>query len=765
MYKFPKEEVPSLMERNARISRLAESSRRERFIKKRVWGDGLSILDDETRKEPLIIRKALAIKKILGEMPVEIERDELIVGRVRVGSIGMGLSMPRYATEEELAEASRKNISPYSVWGHYVPDYQKLLSMGISGIQDIAREKTAALAGEHESTSIEKRNFYRAVSICCDGVIDIADRYAALAEQTASNEGDPKWKNELLTLSGICKRVPEKPAKSFREALQSFWFLHLTFHSTMNFIPVGRFDQYIFPYLTRDIDEGNLDLDAAQQLVDALWIKFNDRAQSKEHAESHLDKHAFLFGGVKHENSPDKPIEHAHWLQNITLAGVDSEGNDAANLLTYLCLNATEKLNMTNPGIIVRLSPRSSDELLSKSCKVLQKGLGMPTLFNDDVISKSLQKIGIPADRAADYCGDGCWEILVPGKTEMLFSMVCGLSSLERALNGGCSRITGKLEGARTGDPRAFTSFEDVLRALEAQLDYEIEQIVTTIDNSYGCLYTIAPVPLLSSLIDDCLESGKDITQGGARFLLHGVLITGISHLVDSLAAMRKFCFEEGTLEIAALLDALDDNFEGREDLRQMLVCRAPKFGNDNDDVDALAREVLDFFTERLRYHSNNRKNERLIFYAGAGTFEGYVAMGREIGATPDGRLSGAPLASNMSPSLGRAVSGHTAAVNSFTKLNLSDLGIGAPIDLCFEGRMTQGKEGLRFLKGFIKTFLEKGGNMMTVSINSIEKLRAAQKFPEQYRDLIVHVAGWQAYFVDLTAELQEIYIQRLCEE
>ena len=751
-----------LRRRTNRVKCLQEKARRERFIKKKVWGENLSILNEKTRKEPLIIRKALAFKKVLSEMPIEIKQDELIVGIIRMGSIGRGMLFPEYATKEEKREAAKKKTSPYSVWGHYTPGYPSLLEKGLVGIREEANAKLRELIQGDENE--KKQNFYRAVIICCDGVKTIAQRYANLALKIAEKEKDNSRKRELLKIAEICKWLSENPPRSFHEALQSCWFGHLTFQSTLNFTPLGRFDQYMFPFLQNDLEKGNLTLDQTQELIDCLWIKFNNRAQSRGLTEDHLGQYALCIGGYDAVKDLDKEILFQMWQQNIILGGQDSKGKDATNILTYLCLNATQKLYMTNPTVTVRFFKDSFSALLKRSCEVLKDGYGMPVIFNDEVIIPGLQKLGIPLEEARDYTNDGCWETLIPGKTEFRYTLICAPCCLERALNKGYSRITGEREGIETKNPYAFISFREIMDAFKSQFDYEIKKIMDIIINYYGCLYNIAPVPFLSSLMDDCLKEGKDITEGGAKYVIHAMLLLGLSHVADSLAAIKKLVFEDKVISWFELLKSLEDNFLDREDLRQMLITRAPKYGTDSDYVDELAREVLDYFVQRVKYYDQNYgdKKKKIKFSTGAGSFEWYVVGGKYVGATPDGRLAAMPFSTNLSPSAGRAVKGLTAAINSFTKLNLVDLPIGSPLDIGVEKKILGGEEGLKRLIALVQSFLDKGGNMLSINANSMEELREAQREPDRHRDLMVRVAGWQAYFVDLTHEHQDSIIARI---
>ncbi|RLE09391.1 hypothetical protein DRJ04_09940 [Candidatus Aerophobetes bacterium] len=386
----------------------------------------------------------------------------------------------------------------------------------------------------------------------------------------------------------------------------------------------------------------------------------------------------------------------------------------------------------------------------------------MPAIFNDEIIVPALEKSGIPVEDARDYANDGCWETLIPGKTEFRYYLMNTPLCLELSLNQGYSRLRKRKEGVDTPHPLSFVSFSQVMDSFYRQLDYQIEKLISIIVEFYGCLYEIAPVPFLSSTIDECMERGLDITQGGAKYIMHALLLMGLSHTVDSLAAIKKLVFEEKLVSMQELLEALDNDFRGKENLRQLLITRSPKYGNDDDYVDNIAKEVLTYFVRSVQRHAQAYPQRKVKFYTGVGSFEFYVLGGKMVGATPDGRLSMQPFSSNFSPSLGQAIEGPTSTVNSFAKMDLIDLPTGSPLDLSLDKKALKGEEGLERLMAFVQSFLSKKGNMLTISVNSVEELRRAQKEPDKYRHLRVRVGGWQAYFVDLTKEHQDHHIARL---
>jgi len=722
--------------------------------KKQSWPDRhMSILDDEeVVKKPIIIRKALAFKKMLSEMPVRILEDELIVGMINYGTIGMGVSFIDYATPEEKEKAANIGLGIKSIWGHYLPGYPRVLRKGLSGLREEIKDKL------EKETDTKKRNFLEAILMCYEGVDCLSDRYSKLAQEKAGETRDHPRRSELEQIAKIIKEVPMNPAESFREALQSLWFIHAVLHSTMNFVPLGRIDQYLYPFLERDLTEGKSCRKEAQELLDCFWLKVNERCiKNLNLVENQFDPAFMQLGGGKFDIKLEHEMLTNNWLQNVVLGGLRRDGSDATNELTFMCLKAHKKFRLLNPVLSVRLHENSPEELLKKTCEGIQEGTGHPAIYNDDVIIPALRKMGIPAEDANDYSNDGCWEILVSGKTEFRYSNIEFLRCLELALNTGYSRITGEKEGADTPDPREFTSYDEVVKALKDQIEFFIKSFAERISRYYGSTCTIAPVPFISSLIDDCLERAEDVTQGGAKYVLHAPLAAGVADTANSLAAIRKLVFEEKRLTMKELIDLLDRNFEGAEEVRQLLLNKAPKYGNDDDYVDSIVKELIDFYTQELKENAN----PRVKFSPGVGTFERYIMFGKKLGATPDGRLATHPISVNMSPTPGSNISGPTSAVKSFSKIDFTDLPAGSPLTLSINKNAFQGKEGLYRLMAFVKSYLRLGGNLLSITLSDVEALRRAQKEPENYKDLIVRVGGFQAYFVLMDKDHQDHHIRR----
>jgi len=393
------------------------------------------------------------------------------------------------------------------------------------------------------------------------------------------------------------------------------------------------------------------------------------------------------------------------------------------------------------------------------ACEVLKDGGGMPALFNDDQLIPALQRLGIPTPDARDYTNDGCWEVIIPGRTDFRFQRLSMMLCLEWALNRGISRRDGQFAGVDTGDPRTFATWEQVWQAMLAQMDHMIGNLVQHVVETRDDRYTIAPVPLLSALIEGCISQRRDMTAGGARYRTFGMLAEGAAHTIDSLTAIKKVIFEDRQATMADLCDALDANFEGYVPLRNKLLA-APKYGNDDPLADTIGRSMIDAFGDIVARHARGHE-DKVRFPCGVGTFSWYIGIGEGLGPSPDGRLAGEPVSSNFSPALGRDTNGIPGAILSYASMHHSNLPAGGPLDLRLNRRLVQGEEGTERMAGLLRSFVETGGNMMTLTVVDTEELRAAQREPENYRSLRVRMGGWCAYFTMLSREQQDHHIRR----
>jgi formate C-acetyltransferase len=625
------------------------------------------------------------------------------------------------------------------------------------------------------------------VVVALEGVMDYAARLAdhceAEAGALASQALDEQRAEELYRMAENLRQAPAGPALTFWQALQAVWLLHMVFHSTMNGNAMGRLDQYIWPILRADLEAGRIDLARAGELVDCFCLKFNERAQTNEEQRSDArpeegekvrrTRHATSSQVRSHDtsigpktwrnNQPvydrDRVDATNHWLQNIVVSGLTPEGEDGTNPLSYLLIDAYRRMEMTNPLVTVRVHRKSPAALLERTCEAIKLGGGMPALFNDEQIVGALQRLGIPTAHAREYTNDGCWEVIVPGRTDFRFTRISMMLPLEWTLRRGRSWWDEQQAGLDTGDARAFSSYEQFWNAYLAQLEAVVARLVAREIAVLDQRAMIAPVPLLSALIDGAIPARRDLTEGGARYRTFGMLAESAAHAIDSLTAIKTVVFERGEATMAELCDALDGDFEGQEELRHKLLA-APKYGNDDERADSVGRALIEAFTDVVAKHAEAHQ-EQLKFPCGVGTFSWYVGIGEGLGASPDGRLAGQPVSSNFSPALGRDMAGLPSAILSYGKMQNYSLPAGGPLDLRLSKRLVRGDAGTQRMAALVRGFVETEGAMLTLTVADTEELRAAQQDPDKYRSLRVRMGGWCAYFTMLSKAQQEHHIRR----
>jgi len=720
-------------------------------------------IDQRHMAEPLAVRKARAIALKLSRMPTDLWSGQLFAGSMTLEEprIHAERGFPDYTTEAERAAAAEKGLSIRSVFGHIVPDYPRLLAKGLRAI------RAEAQAQRRRARDDDEIAFLDSVVIALDAVTDFAARLADRCEAEAEGQADPARAAELRQMAANLRQVPAGPARTFWQALQAVWLLHMIFHSTMNGNAVGRLDQYTWPLLKADLQAGRLNLEAAAELVDCFCLKFNERAKTtdEQRPDARKAESPDPRRRTRHYTSSqigtdrDRLDATNHWLQNVIIGGLRPDGEDGTNPVTFLLLRSYHRHRMTNPLLTVRVHRNTPDELLARTCETLKDGGGMPAVFNDEAIIPALEAIGIPTPDARDYTNDGCWEVIIPGRTDFRFQRLSVMLCLEWALHRGRSRIDGSLQGVDTGDPRTFTTYEDVWQAFLAQLDAMIGRVVANVVESINARSTIAPVPLLSALIDGAIESRRDMTAGGAKFRTFALLAEGAAHAIDSLTAIKTVIFEQKQATMAELCDALDADFAGHARLRAKLLA-APKYGNDDERADRIGRDLIEVFVRTVARHAEAHRS-RIKFPCGVGTFSWYIGIGEGLGASPDGRRAREPVSSNFSPALGRDVEGIPAAILSYSKMGHSNLPAGGPLDLRLAKRLVLGEEGTARMAGLIRGFVQTGGTMMTLTVADTEQLRAAQREPEKYKSLRVRMGGWCAYFTMLSREQQEHHIRR----
>lgn len=793
-----------------------------------------------TEDKPIIMRRAKAFYAICEKLPIIIRPDELIVGSNTIAPRGCQV-FPEYSfswLEDEFDTVSTRSADPFYIsedtkktlhevfkyWkgkttselataymtddtllamkhniftpgnyfyngiGHFTVKYEEVLAIGFEGIK--AKAQTALDAIDCTDPDYQKRStFLEAVKISCDAAMLYAKRYALLALEEAKECSDPVRQRELLQIAENCARVPAKPAQSFYEACQSFWFVQelLQTESSGHSISPGRFDQYMYPYFKADLEAGKLTREQAQEYMDCIWVKLNDLNKCRDAAS------AEGFAGYS-------------LFQNLIAGGQNEEGMDVTNDLSFMCIEAAMHVPLPQPSLSVRVWNKTPHSFLIKAAKLTRTGIGLPAYYNDEVIIPSLMSRGVSLQDARTYNIIGCVEPQAHGKTDgwhdAAFFNMC--RPLELVFSNGMDG--GEQVGPRTGEISDFATFDDFFNAYKEQMNYFIKLLVNA-DNSIDVAHAErCPLPFQSCMIDDCIGKGKSLQEGGAIYNFTGPQGFGIANVADSMLAIKQLVYDEKKLTLADFKDALDNNFghgfsiqkctEVTENImRELLekgqsvsvedasrICQAvyqssidhadrarydeilkmiadvPKYGNDNEEADLLARDVAYTYTKPLENYRNPRGG---IYQAGLYPVSANVPLGAQTGATPDGRLANTPVADGVGPMQGRDVQGPTATANSVSMLDHMIASNGTLFNQKFHPSALTGQEGLEKFVALLRTFFENKGMHMQFNVVSVETLLDAQKHPEKYRSLVVRVAGYSAHFTTLSKSLQDDIIKR----
>jgi formate C-acetyltransferase len=701
--------------------------------------------------EPLVVRQALFFREVLRRhLPVQILDGELIVGSHFSTALSRCLKQDEARArgrEEHVFFKEYQSLNSLGVGncgavpGHLVPDYPKALRVGWKGIQDEAQDIL-----KKPGITVEQRDLARAIIICAEAVPMVMERYAAEAERQAATETDPSRQKELQEIARICRKVPWLPAETFPEALQSLWTTHMLAMVAESYpgpgLSPGRVDQYLYPYYKRDLDAGRLTRDQAKEWLQCLWIKHN---------------YAYDFQGWTGTNQGI----NASFGQLITLAGMDAQGNDASNDLTYLMLDVIEEMNMLEPKPNIRIHARTSDRLLERVVDMVAKAQGSPFLINFDENSiAGLRWEGLPEDRLWDYAPVGCLENTLQGcdRSGTVDVNLNLAKAVELALNDGRDMASGQQIGPHTGDPKLFTSYDQFFNAFKTQLRHLLEQIIRVNDLADAGRARWEPVPYLSALVDGCLDSGKDSNAGGARYNFLTVEGVALATAADSLAAVKKLVFEDHQITMPPLLEAVRANFDGHESLRQTLLNKAPKYGNDDSYADEIAREVSRFWTEEASRHMSPTGKR---YRGGYLSWNYWVAYAPSTAATPDGRRRGQFLSNAVCPVNGADRQGPTAVIKSVGKLELETAPNGASHTMSFSPSLVKQPEQRQKLMALLRAYGKVGGTCVQLNVIDANTLREAQRHPDEYRNLLVRVTGYNAYFVGLGKEIQDEIIAR----
>ena len=630
------------------------------------------------------------------------------------------------------------------VSGETTCDHEKLLTVGLKGYMEECRANIAATTPKCQLDE-EKINFWQACIIQCEGLITYAHRMAEEAERQAAVCRDEKRKKELLTIAENCRVVPENPPRNFWQALQMVWFAHVYFHievcTTAN--GFGRFDQYMWPYYKKDvIDEKNITEDEALELLECLYLKACEVFEVRDRW------YATSFAG------------YPMW-EILVVGGQTPDGKDATNALSYVCLEAANQLKTTQPVMAVRVWDGTPEELIRKGCRMIQEGQANPGFFNDNTAMKMALGKGCSLEEARDWTIVGCIQP-GPGGGSTDGSPDAGYVNMGKmigfVLHNGVDPDTGKLMGLQTGDPREFKDIEDFKDALKKQIIHHYRMVCTGYNVMQSMHMTRYPVIFAGMLTKGCVESGRSVQHGGAKYSTAGLYITGAANLADSIAAIDTCVFRDKDITMDELITALDKNFEGEERMRQLLLNKPPKFGNDNAYVDGIYREMMHFIADNVQTWPDARGGT-YSFNVHSQTVN--VSHGAVCGATPDGRLAHEPFCDNASPMMGRDISGPTATVKSVASMDQAAFHDGALFNLRFDPAGVAGEKGLQDIEGVIKTFFQCGGEHIQINVVDDETLKAAQRTPEKYKGLMVRVAGYMAYFTELDKDAQDTIIYR----
>jgi formate C-acetyltransferase len=626
--------------------------------------------------------------------------------------------------------------------GHTVLD-DKIYRKGMLDFQAEIDEALANLDYFNDPEAYAKQEELKAMKIAADALIRYAERYADLLRKTAQETEDESRREELLRMAEVCEHVPAHAPRNFHEALQYYWFVHLGVTTELNtwdaFCP-GHLDRHLLPFYRKGLEDGTLTRESAEELLQCLWVKFNNQPAPPK-------------VGVTAEESST----YTDFAQ-INIGGVLKDGSDGVNEVSYLLLDVIEEMRLLQPSSSIQVSKKNPDRFIKRAAEIIRTGYGQPSVFNADLIVQELVRMGKSIEDARCGGSSGCVEVGAFGKENYNLTGYFNMPKvLEITLNNGFDPRTGKQLGPKTGDPREFQTFEEFFAAFETQLRHFID-IKIRGNNVIERLYArYMPAPFLSLLIDDCIAKGKDYHDGGARYNTTYIQGVGIGTMADSLSAIRYHVYDKGDISMEALLAALRDNFAKEERLRQRLINRTPRYGNDDDYADSLMQRVFEAYFSAIDGRPNTKGGEYRINLLPTTV---HIYFGAVTGATPDGRFKGKPLSEGVSPVQGADTHGPTAAIRSVAKMDHARTG-GTLLNQKFTPQLLEDEEGLRKLTHLIRTYFLLDGHHIQFNVVDAETLRAAQRHPEQYRSLIVRVAGYSDYFCDLSKELQDEIIAR----
>ncbi len=626
--------------------------------------------------------------------------------------------------------------------GHTAMD-GKMYHEGLLDVKARIEKRIRDLDFIYDPEATDKQQELEAMLISCDAAILFAERHAELAERMASEEHEKQRKQELERIAEVCRWVPAHAPRDLWEAIQMYWFVHLGTVTELNgwdSMNPGHIDQHLFPFYQKGIAEGTLTRDSAKELLSCLWIKFNNQPAPPKVGVTALESGTY------------------NDFTNINIGGVDREGNSATNELSYIILEIQEELHQLQPGLSIHIAKNTPDEFLLAGIRVIKQGHGYPSIFNPDTYIKELVREGKTVEDAREGGCSGCIEVGAFGKEAYLLTGYLNTPKiLEITLNNGIDPETGKHIGLETGDPRSFQTFDELYDAWHRQMVYFVN-LKLAVNNYIERMFSLyAPATFLSLYIDDCVEKGKDYYSGGARYNTTYIQCTGLGTITDCFTALKKHVFEDQRYTMDEMLEACRNNWEGQEIKRQYIRNHTPFFGNDNPYADDIAVRVYDDLVRAIEGRPNTRGGETHLNMLST-TCHNY--FGSVCGATPNGRLAHFAISDGTSPAHGSDTHGPTAVIKSLGKLDQTKSG-GTLLNMRFVPALLKREEDQKKLASLIRTYFKLGGHHIQFNIVDTATLHDAQQHPDEYRDLLVRVAGYSDYFNDMTEQLQNEIIAR----
>lgn len=643
--------------------------------------------------------------------------------------------------------------------GHTAMD-GKMYHRGLLDCKELIAKKIAQLDYINDPEATDKQQELEAMSISCDAAIILAERHADLAEKMAQEETDEQRKAELLKIADVCRWVPAHAPRDMQEAIQMYWFVHLGTVTELNgwdCMNPGHIDQHLYPFYKKGLEDGTLTRDKAKELISCFWIKFNNQPAPPKVGITALESGTY------------------NDFTNINIGGIDRNGNNAVNDLSYIILEVQEELHELQPGLSIHVSKVTPDEFVLAGAKVIRQGHGYPSVFNPDTYTKELVRQGKTQEDANEGGCSGCIEVGAFGKEAYILTGYLNTPKiLEITLNNGIDPASGKKLGLETGDPRTFKTYQELYDAYHKQMVYFVNMKLS-VNNYIERMFSLyAPATFLSLFIDDCIERGRDYYSGGARYNTTYIQCTGLGTITDCLSVIKTHVYNETDAEegmcivspfdgmsiserMDTLLQAVAKNFEGEEKLRQFIINRTPFFGNDDDRADDIAVKVYDDLVEAIEGHPNTRGGKTQLNMLST-TCHNY--FGSVCGASVNGRMAKFAISDGTSPAHGADTQGPTSVIKSLGKLDQTKSG-GTLLNVRFTPQLMTREEDLKKLVALIRTYFTLGGHHIQFNVVDTETLHDAQKHPERYRDLLVRVAGYSDYFNDMTEQLQNEIIAR----